>query len=518
MSEHQKGGGRSLSRRDFLKLGGLLPGGLVTPSLTRALTTARTAPPGSQNVIIVVFDAFSAYNISFYGYARDTMPNLARLADRAVVYHNHFAGSNFTTSGTASLLTGTVPWTHRALQPNHRVAPQFVSKNVFTAFDDYYRLAYTHNGWAFTLLRQFQRRMDDLIPRTRLFLGSYDTFIENMFQNDEDIATVSWTRDMKIADEGYAYSLFMSRLYQVLQEGKVANLERLFPRGIPTTGSDNGFLLEQAVDWLGDLVTKVPQPFFAYFHFLPPHFPYRTSIEFYNRFKGDGYKPVQKPRDVFAQSRVTDNLLHHRTEYDEFALYVDKEFGRFYDGLEASGLLENTWVVFTSDHGEMFERGIMGHSTDVLYQPVIRIPMLILEPGRQERVDVTANTSAVDVLPTLAHVTGHAMPGWTEGVVMPPYTDSSLDPNRGIYIVRAHDNPANEPLRQASVSLVQGRYKLVHYFGYQTDGIQDFMQLYDIEADPEELTNLALSHKDVAQEMFAQLKTDLAAANKPFLP
>ncbi len=503
-----------INRRDFLKLSGLLPLSMAAPGLANLLSRPGQAQAKAQNVIVVVFDAFSAYNISLYGYRRDTTPNLARLAKRAVVYHNHFAGSNFTTPGTASLLTGTLPWTHRALRPDGEVAPAFVTRNFFSAFQDYYRLAYTHNGWAYTLLRQMQSEMDQLIPREKLLLSSYDNFIESLFRNDEDIASVSWTRDMRIG-EGYAYSLFLSHLYKVLQEGKVANLQPMFPRGLPTTGSDDGFLLEQAVDWLSNLLTSIPQPFMGYFHFLPPHFPYHTSVDFYNRFKGDGYRPVEKPRDIFTDRRLFTNLLARRTEYDEFILYVDREFGRFYDELESSGLLENTWVVFTSDHGEMFERGIVGHSTDTLYQPVIRIPLLIFEPGRQVGVDVHAATSAIDVLPTLSRLTGHPIPSWTEGVVLPPYAEP--DSARSLYVVRAKDADPDAALTPASTTIVRGRYKLLYYYGYEERGIKDFTKLYDIEADPEELTDLSQTEKDVAGELLNELKSKLAEVDKPYL-
>jgi arylsulfatase A-like enzyme len=57
------------------------------------LTALGSAEAAEQNVIIVVFDAWSAYNIPLYGYSRDTTPNLARLSKRAIVYHNHFAAS-----------------------------------------------------------------------------------------------------------------------------------------------------------------------------------------------------------------------------------------------------------------------------------------------------------------------------------------------------------------------------------------------------------------------------------------
>jgi len=502
-----------INRRDFLKFAGLPPLVLASPPWLKRLA----APGGRQNVIVVVFDAWSAYNISLYGYARETTPNLARLAKRAIVYHGQFAGSNFTTSGTASLLTGTLPWTHRALLPNGQVAKAFVTRSMFHAFKDYYRVAYTHNGWAYTLLRQFEGEMEDLVPRGKLLLGSYDTLIETLFANDEDIATVSWARNMRIGDEGHAYSLFLSHLYKVLQEGKVANLKPAFPRGLPTTGSDNGFLLEDAVDWLGHLVTVIPQPFFGYFHFLPPHFPYRTSLEFYNRFRDDGYKPVTKPRDVFAPPRGSDDLLRQRTWYDEFILYVDREFARFHDALEASGLLENTWLVLTSDHGEMFERGIMGHSTNALYEPVVRVPLMIFEPGREEGMEIHALTSAVDVLPTLAQVTGHPIPDWTEGELLPPYAPTSPDPNRKVYVVRAHDNDPAAALTQASTALVKGRYKLIYYFGYADLGIGELVKLHDIEADPEELTDLSSSQADVTAEMLGELKSKLEEVNRPYL-
>ena len=94
-----------ITRRDFLKLAGMLPVSLAAPHL------AKSFPPmqlngKADNVIIIVFDAFTAYNISLYGYQRETTPNLARLAKQAIVYHNHYSGGSFTTPGTASLLTG----------------------------------------------------------------------------------------------------------------------------------------------------------------------------------------------------------------------------------------------------------------------------------------------------------------------------------------------------------------------------------------------------------------------------
>lgn len=502
------------NRRDFLRLAGLLPASLLVPRLSRMLDAPAPAQKKPRNVLVLVFDAFSAYDISLYGYARQTTPNIDRLARQAVVYHNHFAAGNFTTPGTASLLTGVLPWTHRALNLNGKVADPYVTKNIFSAFNDYYRIAYSHNGFANTFLKQFHDDLDELIPRETFYLESYDAFISTLFKNDDDIASVSWVRNMKVNEEGSAYSLFLSHLYESLQERKIESLKPLFPRGLPTTGLVNPFLLETAIDALGRRLSEIPQPFVGYFHFMPPHHPYRTSREFFNAFKGDGFKPVEKPVDFLAD-KISEDQPRRRTEYDEFILYCDREFARLYDQLESSGLLENTWVVLTSDHGEMFERGISGHGSKVLYQPVVRIPLLIFEPGRQLGADIHEYTSAVDVLPTLTHLTGRKFPGWTEGVVLPPY--AAATPNRNVYVVQAIDNAQYASLTQASTILVKDDYKLHYYFGYPQTAEGEQVRLYNIKLDPEELADLYPSKQGLALELLNELKGRLAEVNKPYL-
>ena len=158
------------NRRDFLKLAGFLPLNFTAPHLLQAFNTQPSLQGKPKNVLVIIFDALSAYDISLYGYQRQTTPNIDRLAKRAVVYHNHFAAGNFTTPGTASLLTGVLPWTHRALNLNGKVADPYVAKNIFSAFKDYYRIAYTHNGFANTFLKQFHSDLDELIPRESLYL------------------------------------------------------------------------------------------------------------------------------------------------------------------------------------------------------------------------------------------------------------------------------------------------------------------------------------------------------------
>ena len=505
---------KSLSRRDFLKLAGLPPLSLAAP---RFLQT----PSNQKNVLIVLFDAFSAYNASLYGYVRETTPNITRLAERAVVYNKHYAGGNYTTTGTASLLTGTYPWTHRAFQNNSGVAASVATHNIFKAFQRYYRIGYSHNILANTLMKQFEADIEALIPREQLLLGSYGQFIQTLFGNDEDLASVSWRRNIKIDQTKYAYSLFLSHIYGPLQERMVRSISSSFPRGIPTGNSDDRFMLEDAIDYIGERLVEVPLPFLGYFHFLPPHDPYRTTRQFFAHFNNDGYEPPKKPIRGLNQKQSRVDTLKTRTEYDEFILYVDKEFGRLYDHLKSSGLLENTILVLTSDHGELNERGISGHSSSALYEPVVRIPLLIFEPERKKRLDINTTTSAVDLLPTLMHITGQTPPDWIEGIILPPFNSSTPDPDQKVYILRAMKNDQDKPLTEPiSMTMTKGRYKIHYYAGYPEmtkKGYDEITYLFDIESDPEELVDLSGTHKDVAAELLNEIKAKLAEVNKPYL-
>ena len=105
-------------------------------------------------------------------------------------------------------------------------------------------------------------------------------------------------------------------------------------------------------------------------------------------------------------------------KYDQQIAHIDALFGKVIAGLEANGILENSYVIATSDHGEMFERGFFGHSGPLLYEPAIRIPLLIHAPGQNARQDVYAPTSNIDVLPTLLSFADKAVPSNLDGSLL----------------------------------------------------------------------------------------------------
>ena len=504
-----------LSRRDFLQLSGILTASALLPTYVVKPVTANR-DTNKANILIILFDAWSAANTSLYGYNRQTTPNLERLVNKAVVYHNHYSGGNFTTPGTASLLTGSLPWSHRAYLLNETVHPTYARKSIFHTFKDYHRIAYTHNPIANTLLRQFIVALDSYIPMHTHYLDR-DFLVDGFFSKDRDIATVSVNRALKQEDSGYAYSLLLSKFYgkyKQRQDKKRIEVAPDFPRGIPNYDGISYFTLEQGIEGVLSKVEASASPFLGYYHFLPPHNPYTPRLEFLNQFKSDGYLPDRKPNHFSSEGASEQDLDKRRRYYDEFILYVDDQFARLYQGLEARGLLENTWLVLTSDHGEMFERGILGHMTASLHQPVIHTPLVIFPPGQQSRVDITEPTSAIDLLPTLASVSENQIPTWAEGRVLPPFETPGSIPD--VFAVQVKKTGENRLITRGTVMLVRGQHKLTWYFGYPelgTDG--EMIELYNLEADPQELNDLASAQPGLAAELSAAVKAKLAEMEQP---
>ena len=511
---------KPLNRRDFLKLMALLPPSAFFSRFVEP--PARLLQnPSAQNILVVVFDTFSAQHISLHGYPRETMPNLVKIAEKATVYHNHHAGGNWTTPGTATLLTGTYPWTHRAFRERDNISKGGVARNIFTIFDQYYRIGYYHNSIVNRFLYQFYDDLEFLKPQKELFAANNLSF-DRLFPWDGDIAPLSWDRIITEGEKKYTYSLFFAELYEKYDEKMVAGLVSDFPRGIPHIGEESYFRLEDGIDWMLAQLFKIPQPFLGYFHYLPPHRPYNTRRDFVNYFANDALGPYWvKPRhpifDRTANKPVgLDYQTTQRQLYDEFILYVDAEFGRLYQSMQQKGLLDNTWIIFTSDHGEMFERGMYGHKTPLLYEPVIQIPLMIVAPGQQKRQDIYTPTSAVDVLPTLAKIGGLSIPDWTEGRVLPPFAEPSTE--RSIFSLEASDSPENDPLGPASVMMMKGKYKLTYYFGYkELDGIGPLFELYDLENDPQEMKNIYDPQSKISQELRDEVLAKVREVDQPYL-
>lgn len=505
-----------LSRLDFLKLTAAALGGVALSSgpLARALADAP-AQGQKPNVFIFVLDALSARHMSLHRYSRLTTPQLARFAERANVYHSHYSAGNFTTPGTASLLTGTYPSTHRAFQFSAFVQRERANNNIFNAFgSDYQRFAYCQNIGAVYLATQFSRDIDVFLP-------------------PETFSTINSLIGSKLpaADQGAAYRAyerFLTRIDQrpgLLVGGLLSRLltgsrlneyksEEYTGKPIPTTDIPLYYELATVYNGIKELLGQVKRPTFGYYHLWSPHPPYYPTVKFQDYFRDDGLKPLVKPTHPGAYTKYAQEFLDSlRREYDAYIANVDDEMGKLFDDMEEKGLFENSYIVVTSDHGGLFERGEWGHWTPLLYDSILRVPLLISTPGQTLRRDVYTPTNSVDLMPTLLSLVGKPIPAWCEGRLLPGLGGSD-DPARATFSVEAKLNPVFAPLKTATLAMRKGPYKLIRSQGYKE--FADAFELYHLDEDPDELTDLSREFSSEMKTLRDELLTWLDEVNRPY--
>jgi arylsulfatase A-like enzyme len=507
---------RGLSRRDFLKLASLIPVGIYSRPLLQLANSTQAA--GQKNIIVIVFDAWSQRHVSLYGYPRQTMPGLEEFAQNATVYHNHYSTGTFTVPGTSSLLTGLHPWTHRAFQLGGGLAAAHAGHTVFsTLATTHSTLAYTQNKFADQILNQAERNLDQHVPHWAFNMEYNSLYGASIFKKDARIAFASIEDNIVQKGEGLDTSLFFGPLYRLhmLKERQTDSEKygRDYPLGLPDAASE-AFVLPDVVAGAIQVLNGIQQPALVYLHFYPPHEPYTPSAEFYDHFLNDGWAAPYRPIHELSDKKLDSGILQlqHRY-YDEYIASWDHEAGRLFQFLEDSGLTGNSYIFLTSDHGELFERGELGHWTKLIYDPVIHVPLIVRKPGQHMREDIHTITSSVDLMPTIANLTGTPIPDWAEGRLLPKL-GGTQEEGRSVFSMDAKTNSSFGPLRNYSMSLTRGRHRLVHY-SYPRDRYEKF-EFHNLEADPEELNDLYPSAPALAEEMKAELMQKVLDVNRPF--
>jgi arylsulfatase A-like enzyme len=513
-----------LSRRDFLKLSALLPTSMVVePWIAKLASPTNSNLQGSpKNVIIFLFDAMSARNLSVYGYPRNTTPNFIRFAQRANVYHSHYSAGNFTTPGTTSLLTGLYPWTHRAINQSGLVARPLIERNIFRSFEGQHRrIAFAQNMWANYILSQFDADINTLLSPTSFSLAN--GIVGGRFNNDRLMGYRAIDDFLFLYDSTPASLLFgpAQKIYFLRKLAQEQNkYSQEYRGGLPNVEDYPFFFrLEDIFNGVISNIKNINTPTLAYFHFFPPHSPYRPSVDYFSMFY-DKYQPVEKPKHPLGEKLSQKELNDHRRRYDQYIANIDNQFGHLLKMLEQSGFLDNSVIVVTADHGEMFERGVKGHANPMMYDPVVHIPLMISTPGQQSQNDIYEPTISVDVLPTLLHLANQPIPEWHEGALLPGL-GGVYDPERPTFSVDAKLNPAFAPIKVGTLAMRKGPYKLIHYMGYAghpgySPLYNDVYELYNLEEDFEEMHDLYTKETGIAAQMKSEFLEALNKSNAQF--
>lgn len=258
-------------------------------------------------------------------------------------------------------------------------------------------------------------------------------------------------------------------------------------------------IAEAARKWLkGKSENPGDKPWMLFVSFISPHYPLIVPQEFYDLYPTSDVPMPKKLADTalldhpwwaeFRKAYIFDQYFADDEQrrvaiasYFGLCTFVDDLIGTILDEVETDGLNDTTHIVYTSDHGEnLGARGLWGKST--MYEESCRIPMIVTGPDIGAGKVRETPVSHVDIYPTVLDCAGLEPEGHEADLPGRSLVDSCLDGDDRDRTVFSEYHAAGSTT--GSFMLRKGAYKYIHYLGFEPE-------VYDLDADPEELDNIA---------------------------
>ena len=443
------------------------------------------------NVLLIIVDALRADVLGPYGNERVQTPVLDDLAQNGVVFEKVLAQAPFTWTSFGSFFTGKYPLRHGLVKMQSGVA---MSPNITIPWhlksarrkaggtlqdEDYYGATF----------------MTGVLSNRSGLMRGFDLYFEAMDGHE-------------VVEHDNAWSVFRSELVLYLVKNKL------------TQRIDNSLVVTTASRWLRE---HADRRFVTFVHLYSTHTPYDPELEFRDLYCDPEYDgPVQsfyaRHRELIesGQAKPTPTDVEQiRNLYYAGVTQADRDIGIVLEELRNLGVLDDTLVIVTSDHGESlgehdpWERGPDLWEHNHMVQTNLRIPMILSWPAKLPRGKrVEAMVESVDLLPTICDLLELELPeddlpeerGLIDGVSLVPLILGASE--------RAKD--VSFAIHGDFISAQDERWKLVvprkPESGDWEEASAELGRLFDLEQDPEETTNLfELGHPEVSR-LFTELQ------------
>ena len=421
------------------------------------------------HILLVVVDQLAASFLRAFGHPVTKTPTIDRLAENGVLFENAYSPSPLCAPARASLMTGQLPTRTRVYDNSAEFASSIPTLAHYLRLEGYRTcLSGKMHFVGPDQLHGFEERLT-----TDVYPGDFGW-------------TPDWSRPGERIDSWY-------HNMSSVKEAGVAEITNQLEYDDEVAFHTVRRLYDHA-RFEGDA------PLFLCVSFSHPHDPYVARQRYWDLYADDEIDLPASPSVPVEQRDPHSRRLWHDcamgdveiTEADVRAsrhgyyanlTYVDEKIGEVLAALDACGLADDTVVIFTSDHGDLLgEHGLFYKMS--FRENAVRVPLVVSAPGRYLPRRVAEPVSLLDLTPTLADI---ARPGLSAELAQ-PVDGRSLVPLLEGATESEDTTIAGEYLAESTlgpmVMLRRGRWKFIH-----TPSDPD--QLFDLEADPLELVNLA---------------------------
>ena len=475
-------------------------GGLAALALVGAGVFALSGPSSERahpNVLIVLWDTVRADRMSLYGYGLDTTPRMAAWArEHGMIFERAVSPGMWTVPSHASLFTGLPPSTHGA--GNHH---RWLDEHNLTLAEHFKANGY--QTYAFSA-------NPNLSPKRINLLQGID-HVDLSWGRQWKKKVVAHTRDKMLRRDA-------STEISPSNPGKKRGVG-FYNAGPITHEAFTAFLDSR-------IAAQEERPFFAYLSYMEAHKPrvpalqsrqevadketielgLATDLTFNSQLLYSYGKKSYTEAELEAINRVYDATLRD----------LDDATADLFADLEARGVLEDTVVVFTSDHGEQLgEHQLFGHRNGV-YQALLHVPLVISYPRALTPTTISEPVSNLDIFNTLVHLTGVETPegDYARGVLTDAarrasgaiFGESISIDKVGFNRVQAQFNDlVRDVWAHKYRAVILGDHKLIQTVSFDDDSIVA-QELYQLSSDPHETHDLAADQPEKVADLARELE------------
>ncbi len=419
------------------------------------------------NVLIYMSDQHNPFVSSVFGHPRVETPNMERLAQMGTVFANAYTPSPLCLPCRSAFMAG---------RPVHQT--QMYNNCNAVGFDYPSYGSVLHNQGVHTA-----------------YIGKTDVYRHS--------SELGFTEMIDAADRKPPGDINFPRRPLTIREGSRKRAEGYGPKENPFAADIRK--IDHAVRWLTETAPNLDTPWTLTVNTVNPHSPLFVTEELWEKYADAADLPeygrecesanhpyARDLRDHFETDVFSDEQIRGlRRGYLGCVEYVDRELGRLLDALEESGRLNDTVVVYTSDHGEMLGKFGMWWKSS-LYEDSVHVPLIAAGPGFLANTRVETPVSLLDLQATIFRAVDRARPANWWGT--PLQEIPAADPTRAVF-----SEYHGHGVRSGAFMIRKGPWKLM----YNMDAPH---QLYNLESDPNELHNQAENHPDVLRDLEGELR------------
>ncbi|HEY6738356.1 MAG TPA: sulfatase-like hydrolase/transferase [Actinopolymorphaceae bacterium] len=439
------------------------------------------------NILLICTDQQRFDAVRAYDNPEIHTPNLDRLAAEGVLFENCYVQNPVCGPSRASLMTG--------------------------------RYVHSHGLWANGVTLPSHERLFT----TDLAEGGYDCGLAGKLhltachggrteRQPQGMRVFRWAHDPYRGSSENAYHRWLRAAHPDLYDAAIDPQSPITFDTMPTHAHYSRWIGDETIEFLRTGREK-DKPFCFIANFFDPHHGFGAPREYLERYDpGQLSRPVTKAGELDEKPPIytdaskksygghakgfveytAEELQETKAAYYAMVTLVDDEVGRILDTLEEQGLADDTLVIFTSDHGEMLGDHQLMLKGPMMYECAIRVPLIMRWRGRfpagtrltelVQWIDLAPTILEAAGLPPLARGQGDSLLGLASGDPTSWTRDWALSEYRN------SGHPYDPPVH--TTMLRYGDHKLVVHHGSPASARERTGELYDLAADPQELTNL----------------------------